>query len=439
MELLCTSSGIVWYKTPKKGITAVKEGGFEEILLDLSARCPAGELEAFGREKQEAKAGLSSQISVKPPKKETIRVSEQPKELHAGLEQLLLECQKASVRIAAARAPYLAGNTKRTDLDGLLCRLAQESIRLCGQAGCRYLIVRPLFAGLARGEEWEANRRYYLGLADIAWQNNVMILLENQCRDQNGNLVRGICSDADEAAAWVDRLNAESGGERFGFCMDVGACSLCGMDMREFAAGLGSRIRAVVLRDCDGIHENALLPFTCLNRGQFLTDWLGLIRGLRETGFDDLLILEFGSMTAAFSQFLRPQLLQFAHGLGEFLKWQIGMKNVLKKYKTRVLFGAGNMCRNFMKCYGEEFPPLFTCDNNQARWGERFEGLTIRPPEACRELPPDCAIFICNVYYKEIEQQLRDMGISNPIEYFNDEYMPSYYFDRLEYWEGTKQ
>ena len=27
------------------------------------------------------------------------------------------------------------------------------------------------------------------------------------------------------------------------------------------------------------------------------------------------------------------------------------------------------------------------------------------------------------------------MGIANPIEYFNDEYMPSFYFDRLEYWE----
>ena len=112
------------------------------------------------------------------------------------------------------------------------------------------------------------------------------------------------------------------------------------------------------------------------------------------------------------------------------------MKNVLKRYSKRVLFGAGNMCRNFMKCYGEEFPPLFTCDNNRARWGEQFEGLEIRPPESLKELPSDCAIFICNIYYKEVERQLREMGISNPIEYFNDEYMPSYYFDRLAYWEG---
>ncbi len=40
-------------------------------------------------------------------------------------------------------------------------------------------------------------------------------------------------------------------------------------------------------------------------------------------------------------------------------------------------------------------------------------------------------MVICNIYYREIEAQLRDMEIEN-IGYFNDEYMPSFYFDRLE-------
>jgi len=78
-----------------------------------------------------------------------------------------------------------------------------------------------------------------------------------------------------------------------------------------------------------------------------------------------------------------------------------------------------------MKCYGEKFSPLFTCDNDSARWGRQFEGLEIRPPEALKALDPDCVIFICNIYYREIEQQLRWVGIANPVEYFNDEYMPS--------------
>ena len=39
-------------------------------------------------------------------------------------------------------------------------------------------------------------------------------------------------------------------------------------------------------------------------------------------------------------------------------------------------------------------------------------------------------VLICNIYYREIEAQLRELGVEN-IGFFNDEYMPSFYFDRL--------
>ena len=291
--------------------------------------------------------------------------------------------------------------------------------------------MRPLFSGIERGSEWEANRIFYLGLADLAKQNDVMILLENQCLDVNGSLNRGICAESDEAVSWVDRLNAECGEERFGFCMDVGVCNLCGQNMREFAVSLGSRIKAVILRDCDGIRENAMLPFTCVDKEQFRTDWQNLIRGLREICFDGLLIMDFKSMTTAFSRFLRPGLIKFAQEIAEFFRWQIGMKSVLKKYDTRVLFGAGNMCRNYMKCYGKKYPPLFTCDNNPKLWNTEFEGLQVKNPDELKTLPKDCGVIICNIFYREIENQLRAMGIEN-IGYFNDEYMPSFYFERLK-------
>lgn len=427
MNILCTSSEFVRLKSSQKGIAQIKEGGFEEILLDISMSCSAEELEYFGKERKDCKS------------RKTNKISEHPEELCNCLKLLLEECKKQSVHISVAYAPYLNWDTKREDLGELLIRMTKESIRVCGQAGCQYLIVRPLFAGIEHYDEWEVNRKYYLDFADIAEENNVTILLENECRDINGHLVRGICSDPEEASVWIDRLNEEVGEERFGFCMDVGACNLCGQDMQDFAVSLGNRIKAVILRDCDGHNETSMLPFTSVSHGQPKTDWLGLIRGLREICYDGALIMDFSSTTAAFSQLLRPQLLQFAKATADFFKWQIGMKKVLKKYDKRVLFGAGNMCRNYMKCYGEEFPPLFTCDNNKNRWGEQFAGLEIKSPDALKELDVACAIFICNIYYKEIEEQLRKMGLCNPIEYFNDEYMPSYYFDRLDYWEGEGQ
>ena len=134
---------------------------------------------------------------------------------------------------------------------------------------------------------------------------------------------------------------------------------------------------------------------------------------------------------AAFSPLLRSQLMIFAKATAEYFKWQIEIENLLKKYTSIVLFGAGNMCRNYIKCYGEKYPPLFTCDNNQKVWGTNFCGLEVKSPEALKKLPCNCGVFICNIYYHEIEQQLRDMGVEN-IEFFNDEYMPSFYFDRLK-------
>lgn len=197
----------------------------------------------------------------KKEQKKHVKISEHPEELITAFRLLLNQCQKDNIQMPVARASNPLQNTKRDDLENLLSRLAKESIKVCKEAGCGQLIVKPFFAGVPRGKEWEVNRRYYLDLAGIARENGVVILLENQCRDVNGHWVRGICSDADEAVAWINRLNKEAGEERFGFCMDVGAGSLCGQNMQDFAVLLGERIKAVVLRDCDGHNETSMFPF----------------------------------------------------------------------------------------------------------------------------------------------------------------------------------
>ena len=120
----------------------------------------------------------------------------------------------------------------------------------------------------------------------------------------------------------------------------------------------------------------------------------------------------------------KTDFLQYEKKIGEYLEFQIELETVIKKYPKRVLFGAGNMCRNYMKCYGKEYPPLFTCDNNSNLWETEFEGLVIKNPEELKNLPDDCAIFICNLYYEEIQTQIEAMGLKNPIEWFNDEYLP---------------
>ncbi len=256
-------------------------------------------------------------------------------------------------------------------------------------------------------------------------------LLRNQCKEVNGHFVRGENADARELAKKVDALNKETDVERYGVCVDVGALNLCGQNSYEYIKTLGGRVKAVIIRENDGLHDDALLPFTCVVNGRSQMDWLGVIRGFREISFDGMLIMDFSDTAKAFSPLLHPQLMELAKSVGEFIKWQIEIETVLEKYPSVVLFGAGNMCRNYMKCYGEKYKPLFTCDNDSSKWGKEFCGLEVKSPEALRGLSKDTVIMICNTHYFEIEQQLQEMGIENKITFFNDEYMPTFYFDRI--------
>lgn len=419
MHISCGTQGIVNSKHPGQGIKDIALAGFQNIFLDLSVVCPVWELENVGKSAQKRGNGAPW-------------IFEHPEEMRSRGGFLADQSAKGGLKISVSMAPYLNYSTKRDDLNNLLERLTQESVMVSAQAHCRYLIVRPLTAGIGNADLREVNRAYYLRLAERAKKYDIQLLLENQCRNHNGHLIRGFCADGRQAAQWVDTLNEAAGEERFGFCMDVGACNLCGQNIYDFVLSLEGRMKAVILRDCDGSSDSALLPFTSVAQGQSQTDWLNLIRGLREIAFDGELILDFHDTAAAFSPLLKPELIHMAKSVADYFAWQIGMESLLKKYPSRVLFGAGNMCRNYLKCYGEKYPPLFTCDNNGKLWGSVFEGLEVKNPQVLSALPKDCAVFICNIYYREIEEQLRQMGIENPIEFFNDEYMPSFYFDRLE-------
>lgn len=421
MNVSCAPQGIVAFRHPKQGAGDIAKAGFEGMLLDLSMCCPPGELEVVGNISRKAIKGSITAL-----------LCEHPEKMSEYMRPILDQCAERHLRCSMAKAPYLESDTKRDDLSSFVKELVKESIRICGQAGCKILIVKPLSIGVSDQDLWECNRAYYLDLAVCARQAGVQILLENQYKDINGHLVRGLCCDGVQAAAWVDALNEAAGEERFGFCMDVGVCNLCGQNMYDFILMLGNRLKAVILRDCDGDSDCGLLPFTSVAHGKSQTDWLNLIRGLRKVCFDGELIIDFYDTAAAFSPILRPGLLQMAKSVADYFAWQIGIENLLKKYPSRVLFGAGNMCRNYMKCYGEKYPPLFTCDNNQNIWETEFCGLTVKDPKALKDISDNCAIFICNIYYREIEEQLRQMGLKNPIEFFNDEYMPSFYFDRVE-------
>lgn len=431
MEKICVPSRIIDARFPNQGLGDLAKAGLTDLVLDVVESAHSDEVEAFGREMR--------RWHKEHPGKTTLRSNYfllHPEALAPALDSFLEKCRAKGIRFPMAWGYTLDWPTgKRAETEDLrdhIAHLWEECIRIAAKTRCKTIVLPPQAVGIGGMDPWAANRELYLSVAGCAKEHGIMILLENQCRELNGHIMRGLCSDEAGAARWVDELNETAGEERFGFSLDIGAANLCGQNLYDMAGTLGHRLKAVLIRENDGQRRASLLPFTAAYSGSSQLDWLGLVRGLRKIRFDGALLLALSDTAGALSPLLRPELLNLSKAVLDYIAWQVGMEALLEKHPSRVLFGAGNMCRAYMKCYGEKYPPLFTCDNNPKTWGTKFCGLEVKSPEKLRELSPDCAVFICNIYYREIEQQLRDMGLPNPVEYFNDEYMPSYHFERLE-------
>ncbi|SHK71467.1 hypothetical protein SAMN05216582_11413 [Selenomonas ruminantium] len=407
MEILCAPAGLSAWEYPGQGVLDIAGSAFEQAMLDIALLFPVKEFRRNGAEEN----WLAGRWQ--------------------AAETFLSKFQQKKLGLPLAYAPHFGYRAADWPSLAVYQDFAERSLRFCQVAGSRYLVLRPFMAEMPTDKLIEVNREFYQGLIPLAREAQVVILLENQARSINGHLVRGRFTSAEETVDFIDGLNAFAGEERFGFCLHMGASGACGLNVYDLLHALSGRLKAVILCDSDATGDRELLPFTGASKGACETDWLNLIRSLREISFDGLLVLDMRDTAAAFPPLLRPKLMEMAQAVLQYILWQIEMEKTVASYPKRVLFGAGRMCRNYMSNYGKEYPPLFTCDNNSRLWGSSVAGLVVHDPKDLLSLPPDCAIFICNIYYREIEAQLRDMGVKNPIEFFNDECLSSLYAGTL--------
>ena len=399
MRVLCSPQGLMEGRHPGQGVRDILASGLKAGVLDFSLFCPLALVDKYGWDMVRLRRWLRE------------------------AEQLMALAGEQGLDLPLALAPFWPWEARAELEVDFLLELTEESMRLAAKAGAEAVLVRPV------------GREFYLRLVPLAKELGLQILLMNGLRNVGGHLVRGLCAEPREAARWLEELNLEAGEEIFGFALDMEAANLCGQDMQALIHAAGPRLQAVLVSD-RGPEGAAYLPFLGGGHRKGLrADWLGLLRGLRDIAFDGFLALNLRDTAAPLSPLLRPALLPMVKRVADYLVWQIELEKPLRTYPSVVLFGAGNMCLNYMSCYGEKYPPIFTCDNNPKRWGEKFAGLEVRSPEALRETEPDTVILICNIYYREIEAQLQDMALPNPIAYFNDEYLPTFTAERIDWLE----
>ena len=403
MQVVYQSSGVVDLWRPNSGLKKYVAAGLTSGVLDLTRLDWLFDTAKI-KERRRYASGSVEMVLL-----------DQPSEIDRLTRPYLERCKELEISLPLAIMPVC------TDYEECLEQykiFLKSCMGLCATYGISSIVIPPLQA------DWTINQPFYDEIVTGAQDNKLQILLTNQVRNYNGHYIRGVCCDAAEAADWIDRLNQLHENKCFGFLMDMRDCNICGQNMYEFAVVLGGRIKAVRVCDGDGQALSSLMPFSCASNRQSRVDWLSFFRGMRKVEFDGILMIDAADSIAVLSTLLKIDFLRYEKRIGEYLQFQIELERTVKKYASRVLFGAGNMCRNYMKCYGKEYPPLFTCDNNANLWETEFEGLVIKNPEELKNLPDDCAIFICNLYYEEIQEQIEAMGLKNPIEWFNDEYLP---------------
>lgn len=385
MQISYSHMGSVDMEKPGRGLALFKSVGISSMILDFSSV-----------------AGVSEGTETKVPDREAV-------------QPFVEACRSQGMTISLALMPYLrAEQEQRAEI---LYPLLEEAMRACAAYGILNVVVQPPRA------DRETVRVFWEQVRAWAVECGLHVLVKNCAGYFQGRYVRGEACHAGRTAEWLRKQNETAGTLLFGFCMDLGVCSLCGQNPYEFAAAMGDMLEAVIVGECSGEEPGALLPFTVVSRGQKRTDWLNFFRGLRAVAFDGTVVLDVKDCMGAVPYQLRAPLLRYVKGAGDYIGIQLALEQRLEQYKKRVLFGAGQMCQNYMKYYGRLYPPLFTCDNNAALWGTQVEGLLVKAPEALLKLPEDCAIFLCSVYEEEIRAQLLQMGVPNPVFRFNDEYL----------------
>ena len=330
----------------------------------------------------------------------TEEVLEGEEDIRYLCEGFVNQCKADGRDVEVAKAPSFAYELKlypRARLEELFF----QSFDVAKVLGCKAIIVNPYFVDVKNPMTDEEAKLFYDSLIPYALKSDVKILIPNQPTLYNGNIYRGILSDKYQFVEFIDSLNKKAGGEHFGMVLNTEVVNDLGQRLSELIDQWAALIDIVVMSEQDNLRD--------------------LILSLRKCEFDGGVMIDRDRIYWKVPSPLKPAYVNYTKTLMDYIDWQINLERIIRKYDSRVLFGAGNMCRVYMEIFGADYPPEFTCDNNSSIWESEAFGLQIKSPEALKELPADTAIFICNTFYDEITAQLKAMNIPNPIERFNDE------------------
>ena len=220
--------------------------------------------------------------------------------------------------VTQAHAPF-PSRVRDGSVNALVLRALEKTIAVCGQIGCRRLVVHPGFLPFTEdgAAERAYNLRMYAALIPALRAHGVVCCLENMFAHHRTKVMCGPCASAAEANAWIDALNETAGERRFGFCLDVGHAQLVGRDIRAFVLELGANLACFHIHDNDGANDQHLFPY------MGIMDWERFCDAVRDGGYGGDLSFETFEGLNQYPPELAAQALRLAAGEADYFRRRI--------------------------------------------------------------------------------------------------------------------
>lgn len=227
------------------------------------------------------------------------------------LEEIQTCAQKEGIEFSQAHAPFYNFCDPTYENRDYMDERIRRAVLCAKELRVPWIVIH---AGTAFGEaQWhkvslERNVQYFLPLVEFAAKVGVGIAIENLW-ELNIAPLRRYTAEPDEVMELVERLDST----QVGICCDVEHTEISKQDTAAALRLFGSRLKATHISDVINVDSDHLLPFF----GR--TDWVPVMRALREIGYAGDFTYEIHRYTSRMPDEVVQGALEYSVSVGNYL------------------------------------------------------------------------------------------------------------------------